>query len=92
MLLGFLELQQKWGPVEEGEAGWSLWRHPCPGGLLALTSPSQMLTEKGSSLTRAAACALSQGPCVAGCQPAGPQKGSVGCCGGDCVVTARCRR
>lgn len=24
MLLGFLELQQKWGHVEEGEAGWSL--------------------------------------------------------------------
>lgn len=32
MLLGFLELQQKWGHVEEGEAGWSLWRHRVLGG------------------------------------------------------------
>lgn len=32
MLLGFLELQQKWGHVEEGEGGWSLWRHLCPKG------------------------------------------------------------
>lgn len=30
MLLGFLELQQKWGHVEEGEGRWSLWRHLCP--------------------------------------------------------------
>lgn len=28
MLLGFLELQQKWGRVEEGEACWSFWRNP----------------------------------------------------------------
>lgn len=57
MLLGFLELQQKWGYVEEGEAGWSLCRHRCHTGLLALTSPSRMLTEKERSLTWAAACA-----------------------------------
>lgn len=29
MLLGFLELQQKLGHVEEGEGGWSLWRQGC---------------------------------------------------------------
>lgn len=27
MLLGFLELQQKWGLAEEGEACWSPWKH-----------------------------------------------------------------
>lgn len=70
MLLGFLELQQKWGRMEEGETGWSLWRHPCPRGLLALTSPSCTLTEEESSLTSTAARqtpATSQGPCVIGC-------------------------
>lgn len=32
MLLGFLELQQKWGHAEEGEGAWSLWRHLYPKG------------------------------------------------------------
>lgn len=81
MLLGFLELQQKWGHVEEGEDGWSLWRHSCPMGLLALASPSLMLTEKESSLTWAAACA--QGPCCRdpawlGVNWQGPRKGLSG--------------
>lgn len=56
MLLGFLELQQKWGHVEEGEACWFLWRHLCPRGLLAVAPPSFVLTEKESSLTWVAAC------------------------------------
>lgn len=54
MLLGFLELQQKWGHVEEGEAGPSAGTHIpllCPGGLLALPSPSPTLMENKSSLT-----------------------------------------
>lgn len=70
MLLGFLELQQKWGHVEEGEACWSLWRYPrTPAVSLALPSPSPALTENKSSLTWAAVVqptCLRQGSCVGG--------------------------
>uniref|UniRef100_A0A8C5TJN8 MMS19 nucleotide excision repair protein n=1 Tax=Malurus cyaneus samueli TaxID=2593467 RepID=A0A8C5TJN8_9PASS len=44
MLLGFLELQQKWEHVEEGEDGWSLGRHLfCSVVFSALTDPSVQL-------------------------------------------------
>lgn len=98
MLLGFLELQQKWGRVEEGEVCWSFfWRNPdflkCdPGSFrhciaFPYTGGEEKLIDLGGCV-----CSLPRGFCVTGCELAGHQKASGWRCGGGCAVTVRCRQ
>ena len=71
MLLGFLELQQKWGHVEEGEAGWSLWPEAPVSQGAAGSGLTFMYADREGKLTDLGGCMcdpllMSQGPCVWG--------------------------